>query len=237
MFVYLSVWRRPGIDYNIFEYSQTALTSVGGITSLILGFTLLTSLSAFNGAYNHTIDEATAIAVMQKDAASLGPDEQAGISRLLVKYTKIVLDQEWADQADGLPVLSFPGNNTLKDLQGEIVRINTTDNKVATTAQGLLLQDINALYRARTNRLIEAGPQSKVPTFLWAVLFLASAFSIFCSYLIGFRSKALHYLSVTAISFSFSLSLVVIMLVDRPYLGKKSISSEPYQIVLENFGN
>ena len=49
------------------------------------------------------------------------------------------------------------------------------------------------------------------------------------------REINIGYATVSVIALSFSMFLVVIVYLDRPYLGKKGVSSEPYQIVLENF--
>jgi hypothetical protein len=83
--------------------------------------------------------------------------------------------------------------------------------------------------------LIAADPNTKIPLILWSGIVIGSALTIFCSYLIGYKTKALHYATVSVIALSFSMFLVVIAYLDRPYIGTKGVSSEPYQIVLENF--
>jgi len=97
------------------------------------------------------------------------------------------------------------------------------------------VQNVSRLYRARITRLIAANPNTKIPLILWSGIVFSSVLTVFCSYMIGYKNRRLHYATVSVIALSFSLFLVVIMYIDRPYLGKKGVSAEPFQIVLENF--
>jgi glutamate/aspartate transport system substrate-binding protein len=227
----------PGDDKISRDFSQMALTAVGGIASLILGFTMFTSMSAYSAASGLVAEEANSIGALQEAALGLDRADKAKITDALSKYTKIVIDQEWIDQMDGLPVFSFPGNAVLNDLHRTIAGLNAAGKDYPGETRSLLVQGVSRLYRARLNRLIAADPNTKIPLILWAGIVISSLLTIFCSYLIGFKSRALHYATVSVVALSFSMFLVVILYVDRPYLGRKGVSSEPYQIVLENFAH
>jgi hypothetical protein len=116
-----------------------------------------------------------------------------------------------------------------------IANLNTAGKGYAGETRALLIQNVSRLYKARTSRLIAADPNTKIPLILWSGIVISSALTIFCSYLIGYKTRALHYATVSVIALSFSMFFVVIAYLDRPYLGTKGVSSEPYQIVLENF--
>ena len=236
--LFLRAFRRSPADDKIsHEFSQMALTAVGGIASLILGFTMFTSMSAFSAASGLVAEEASSIGTVQEATVGLDAGDKAKITEALFKYTNIVIDQEWVDQMDGLPVFSFPGNAVLNDLHLTIASLKTTEKLYAGETKALLIQSVSRLYKARIARLIAADPNTKIPLILWSGIVISSALTIFCSYLIGYKNRALHYATVTVIALSFSMFLVVIVYLDRPYLGKKGVSSEPYQIVLENFVN
>lgn len=227
--------RSPADDKVSHEFSQMALTAVGGISSLILGFTMFTSMSAFGAASAIVAEEANSIGAVQEAAVGLDAGDKAKITQDLFKYTNIVVDQEWVDQMDGLPVFSFPGNAVLNDLHLTVASLNTAGKEYAGETRALLAQGVSRLYKARISRLIAANPNTKIPLILWSGIVISSALTIFCSYLIGYKNRALHYGTVSVIALSFSMFLVVILYLDRPYLGKKGVSAEPYQIVLENF--
>jgi glutamate/aspartate transport system substrate-binding protein len=234
--LFLRAFRRSPADDKISrEFSQMALTAVGGIASLILGFTMFTSMSAYSAASGLVAEEAGSIGAVQEATVGLDAGDKAAITQALFKYTNIVIDQEWVDQMDGLPVFSFPGNAVLNDLHQTIANLNTAGKAYAGETRALLSQNVSRLYKARISRLIAADPNTKIPLILWSGIVISSALTIFCSYLIGYKSRVLHYATVSVIALSFSMFLVVIVYLDRPYLGKKGVSSEPYQIVLENF--
>jgi glutamate/aspartate transport system substrate-binding protein len=238
LYLFLRTFRRGPEDDKISrDFSQMALTAVGGIASLILGFTMFTSMSAYSAASGLVAEEANSIGALQEATLGLDPADRAKITDALSKYTKIVIDQEWIDQRDGLPVFSFPGNAVVNDLHRTIAGLNAAGKDYPGENRSLLVQGVSRLYRARLNRLISADANTKIPLILWAGIVISSVLTIFCSYLIGYKSKALHYATVSVIALSFSMFLVVIIYVDRPYLGRKGVSSEPYQIVLENFAH
>jgi hypothetical protein len=196
---------------------------------------MFTSMSAYSAASGLVAEEAGSIGAVQEATVGLDASDKATITQALFKYTNIVIDQEWVDQMDGLPVFSFPGNAVLNDLHQTIANLNTAGKEYAGQTRALLMQNVSRLYKARTSRLIAADPNTKIPLILWSGIVISTALTIFCSYLIGYKSRALHYATVSVIALSFSMFLVVIVYLDRPYLGKKGVSSEPYQIVLENF--
>jgi glutamate/aspartate transport system substrate-binding protein len=234
--LFLRTFRRSPADDKISrEFSQMALTAVGGIASLILGFTMFASMSAFSAASGVVAEEASSIGAVQEATVGLDADDKARITQALFKYTNIVIDQEWVDQMAGLPVFSFPGNAVLTDLHQMIANLNTAGKGYAGETRALLIHNVSRLYKARTSRLIAADPNTKIPLILWSGIVISSALTIFCSYLIGYKTRALHYATVSVIALSFSMFFVVIAYLDRPYLGTKGVSSEPYQIVLENF--
>ncbi len=236
LYFFIKIFRKyPIEDKHQLEFSNMGLSAVGGMTSLIFGFTLVVTLTAYNTAANLVIEEANSIGVMQKNSVGIDAADKERIKQALTKYTKIVIDREWQDQREGLPVFSFSGNAAINDLHQIILNLDTTDKKTATIAQSALLQGINAIYKARMNRLFAATPKSKIPLILWIMLFTSSVVTITCSFLIGYRNRLLHYVTVSIISLTLSLFLVLILYIDRPYIGNKGVSSEPYQITLENF--
>jgi len=124
--LFLRAFRHNPADDKISrDFSQMALTAVGGIASLILGFTMFTSMSAFSAASNLVAEEASSIGGVQEATVGLDASDKATITQALFKYANIVIDQEWVDQMDGLPVFSFPGNAVRIDLQQTIATLNT----------------------------------------------------------------------------------------------------------------
>jgi glutamate/aspartate transport system substrate-binding protein len=238
LYLYLRAFRSDPADDKVSrDFSQMAMTAVGGIASLVLGFTMFTSMSAYSAASGLVAEEANSIGALQEAAIGLDRADRAKITDALSKYAKIVIDQEWIDQMEGLPVFSFPGNAVLNDLHRTIANLSAVGKDYPGEARALLVQGVSRLYRARLNRLIAADPNTKIPLILWGGIVISSILTIFCSYLIGYKSKRLHYATVSVIALSFSMFLVVIVYIDRPFLGRKGVSSEPYQIVLENFAH
>ena len=218
-------------------HSQMLTTVVNVITALTLAFTLSTCLSEYSFSSNLVLEEANAIAVIQKNTISLNANVKSKVTDLLKKYVQIVVDKEWPDQREGLPVLTYPGNASLSDLNIYIDSIENGDGTNVSRAKSVMLNKLNDLYKLRSSRLIAAESASKIPSALWIMILVSSTFSIISACLISFDSKIRHYFMVGFLSTLLGLFIVLIMAVNKPYIGQKGkgISSEPFEIVMENF--
>lgn len=227
----------PGFINAKGAHSHMLTTAVNVITALTLAFTLSACLNEYNFASNLVLEEANAIAVLQKNTVSLESKQKLKITQLLTKYIKIVVDKEWADQRAGLPILSFPGNSALSDLNTYINNLDGTNGSSSSQAKQTMLSKLNDLYKYRSSRLIATESASKIPTTLWFMIVISSVLSILSAYLIGFDSRVRHYFMVGFLSTLLGLFFVLIMAVNKPYIGQKGkgISSEPFEIVMENF--
>jgi glutamate/aspartate transport system substrate-binding protein len=232
--IYPNRYRIPP-DSRKFEHSHLPLTFCGGAMSFLIGFTLSGNISAINTSRYIVKQEALAVFTL-RNATSLLPEKSAGeIRGLLSRYLRVVLDQEWADQRAGLPVYSLLGNSilgevevTLKNLEGD------ADARKAWPVSTLLL-NLAGLERTRAERLVDSVPGTKVPFVVWAGLAGGACLSIVTCIMIGFRDRSQHHIVISFLCLAFGGLLVLIFYTDRPYMGNKGVSPEPYLVLQENF--
>lgn len=218
-----------------YRFSEKPLDALGVTAALILGFTLVTTITTYNHASDLVVNEANAISLVQKNTQGFSDADRTEIRELLTQYVNIVVSQEWLDQMQGLPTVSFPGNKVLDKIHKKVVSLDITKKPELSHEKDLLLDNLTTVYSARTERLFAASPDSNIPPIMWLILVMCSFLCIMAVYLIGFTGHHFHLFGVSSVSILLALFIVLILYTDRPYLGPKAISSEPYVITVENF--
>jgi hypothetical protein len=94
---------------------------------------------------------------------------------------------------------------------------------------------------ARTNELVKYrrarldASKGRVPGTLWAVVLVGTLLTIMPSFVLPRR--AFNRAGITMLSLSMGLVLFFIAALDRPFVGKESISDEPFRLYLHSAAN
>jgi hypothetical protein len=217
----------PESDRNL---AIALMAVVATVNSLLLAFSAISVWDAFSAADRAVSGEATTIGELSRDLSAFDTAQslQAGVR--LSAYARAVVDDEWSamqmDQASPSTWADF-------DLMfNAVARIEP-----ATLRETALMPEIwaraNELVKYRRARL--DASKGRVPGTLWAVVVVGTLLTIMPSFVLP--ARLFNRTGIAMLSLSMGLVLFFIAALDRPFVGKESISDEPFQLYLHSAAN
>ena len=203
---------------------------VATVNSLLLAFSAISVWDAFGAADRAVSGEATTIGELSRDLAAFDTprSQQAGV--MLAAYTRAVVDDEWsAMRMDQSSPTTWHDFDLMFDAVGRI--------EPATPREAALMPEI----WARTNELVKYrrarldASKGRVPGTLWAVVLVGTLLTMMPAFVLPRRP--FNRTGIAMLSLSMGLVLFFIAALDRPFVGKESISDEPFRSYLHSAAN
>ncbi|GAB0113893.1 bestrophin-like domain [Acidisoma sp. C75] len=201
------------------------LAIIGVIYAVLLAFIAVAVWESYTAVGDLVQTEANLVDDLYRETISLPPDLAAALRRDLYKYTETVVGKEWPRMEAAMPP-HLGGWRILDDFHVKLVGFAPTA-PTAQAEQAEMLATLAKLYDARRGRFHAA--ESDLPAVVWWNLILGAAILIGFSCLFGAPSLAMHAVLVALLGASIGLVLVVIVLLDNPFLGASHVSVEPFQ--------
>jgi len=219
-----------------FRYEEnTAIVScsalLGIIFAILIGFTILYQMNAFDRVSKAETTEGKILFDIYRNAASLPDANTTNSVRILVlDYAKNAIQNEWPTLGVGNKV-DTKGKTLIENIGQQIQTTSLpANNALVKNASSLIMQDLNALYELRHERV------SKVHTTLnghmWFVILLSTFITLGINYLLGMDYR-LHVFCITLISVIMATILYLIVGLDRPYQGDFVVHPDSIATVLE----
>ncbi|QFY44774.1 DUF4239 domain-containing protein [Candidatus Methylospira mobilis] len=204
--------------------------NVGGLFRLLLGLVAVATWQDYNSASTLVSREASAISVFYQDISSYPEPYKTELQNRLKTYVHFVVDSEWPAQSKGQRV--HGGRQILLGLQNTLLELrpDTARDKVA-QSQGFAAY--NRLVEARRMRLDSVD--SGLPAVLWIVVFSGAILSMFVTYFYHFSHFRTHVVLTAVMAVFSGLVVFLTAAVDNPFRGEVSVSSAPYQLLLETW--
>jgi hypothetical protein len=172
--------------------------------------------------------EATAIAALYRDFQSYPEPERSQLSASLKEYTRYVIEEAWPLQRQG--TVPKGGVTRTDSIQKPLLAFEPkTRGQEALHTE--TLRQFNAFVVARRARL--GAVQNAIPSILWWTMASGSLVLMSLMWLFDASRKALLVLSGIA-AFALGSMTGLIALMDHPFRGELSVSSEPYRLVFES---
>lgn len=205
------------------------LSALIGVYAVAAGLTAVAVWQNMDDAASDVSREAAAIAVLYHDLGGYPQPLQNKTKRALIAYTRYVINFEWPLHQKG----EVPKDTIrmIEEAQHSILTFQPT-NDGEKIIQAQVLQAYNQLLQAHLLR-VQAVKYTALPTELWVVVILLGAIAISSCFLLRVDSFALHATITLLVAAPIALVLYFISVSDHPFQGGISVSSEPYQAVLE----
>ena len=173
--------------------------------------------------------EANSIGALYRDVSSYPTPLRDELRAELRRYTVFIIEEAWPAQQEGRGQTLNAGVNIMDDFQSKLNAFEP-----ATAGQAALhaetLKAYNDLIENRQLR-IDAVASGLSPV-MWAVIWVGAAFSIGVAYLYRIEDPKLHAALVSLMGGFLAVVLFMIVVNDKPFYGRVSVSSDPYRLIL-----
>ena len=174
--------------------------------------------------------EASSIGSLYRDVSGYPPPWRDELRSQLREYTVFVIKEAWPAQRTGQGQNITSGVRLLDDFQAKLYSFQP-----ANTSQAALhsetLRAYNTLIDYRRLRIDAVG--GGLSMVMWSVIWIGAAISIGVAYFFTIPDLKLHAILVALMGGFLSMVLFMIVINDKPFYGHSSISSDPYQLILE----
>lgn len=205
------------------------LAIIGVIYAVLLAFIAVAVWETYTDVGNLVQTEANLVEDLYRDTVSLPPPLAAALRQDLSTYTDTVVFKEWPHMEAAMPA-HMKGWRVLDDVHLRLVGM-AAGTPFEVQAQGAMLETLRKLYDVRRGRFHAA--EDGLPAILWWNLLVGAVLLIGFSCLFGAPRFGMHAVMVGMLGASIGLVLMVIVLLDNPFLGASHVSVEPFQALAE----
>jgi hypothetical protein len=218
-----------------FEYSDGINDAISGTVQAIgvfYGVTVgLIAVAVWNTNSNCAdlvSNEAAAIGALYRDVSGYPEPERTQLRLHLREYTVYVIEKAWPAQMIGQT--NPEGRQIIDNFQAALYSSSpTTPGQIA--LHGETLRAYNNLIEYR--RLRMDAVNGGLSTVMWAVIWIGAGISVGIAYFFKVADWKLHAVLIGFVAGFLALVLFMIVVNDKPFYGPMSVSSEPYQIILD----
>jgi hypothetical protein len=175
--------------------------------------------------------EAASIGSLYRDVNGYPAPLRDELRSKLREYTVFLINEAWPAQQRGQGQKVTSGVKLLDDFQAKLYSFQP-----ANTSQSALhsetLRAYNSLIEYRRLRIDAVG--NGLSMIMWSVIWVGAAISIGVAYFFNIPDLKLHAILVALMGGFLAMVLFMIVINDKPFYGGRSISSDPYRLILEN---
>ncbi|MFJ7206670.1 hypothetical protein ACIQWR_24455 [Streptomyces sp. NPDC098789] len=206
------------------EMVGVVLGMFGAIYGIILAFVVVTLWTQLDHTRTVVAQEATDISLVVRDTRSFPPVARARIDRAVSDYVHAVVEVQWPEMRAGR--LSFEA--TSQQVGGMYDALQAYDPKTARDEAFYeeavtRLNDATAMRRERTNIAT-----MELPVLLQVLVHGGALVIILLTSLYGLRSLKMQFLFVASVAGLIGFSLLLVLVLDRPFAGDLTVSPEPF---------
>ncbi|WP_320779919.1 DUF4239 domain-containing protein [Streptomyces sp. CRN 30] len=197
----------------------------GAIYGIILAFVIVTLWTQMEATQTIIASEATDAALIARDAAAFPPPVHDRVSTAISGYVHAVVEDQWPRMRAGQPSYGA----TEVHLRAAFEVLQTYEPK--TEREQIFYQEavthLNDIAAQRRARLTMAEQQ--LPPLLQVLAFGGALVLIPLTFLYGIRSVVIQLLFVASVAVLIGFSLLLVLVLDRPFAGELSVSPAPYR--------
>ncbi|MFE0648412.1 DUF4239 domain-containing protein [Streptomyces sp. NPDC059534] len=197
----------------------------GAIYGIILAFVIVTLWTQLESTQTVVATEATDVALIARDAAAFPAPVRARLDGALSGYVHGVVNHQWPLMRAGAPDY----NATAGSLQAVFDVLQSYEPKTAREEvfyeeAVAHLNDVAAQRRARLTMA-----EQQLPPLLQVLAFGGALVLVPLTFLYGMRRMRIQLLFVACVAGLIGFSLLLVVVLDRPFAGELSVSPEPYR--------
>ena len=229
----MSLHRRWSVDDRkpLNEVTGFIIAVVGVVYAVLLASIAVVAIERYDRAENVVEQEAGYVSDIYRTAEGLPQNVRVELRAALVDYVVSVVDGEWA---------AMEGSAAERDWQEQgwrdIERLIATlaAYEPATQGEQLFMQEIlsqvSALQDSRRARMFMAV--NPIEAVIWWVMVIGGLSTVALALLFGVPSRG-HLLVSGVLAFSIALVMLLVFVMDAPFVGSSRVTAEPFAYVQE----
>jgi hypothetical protein len=205
------------------------LSNIGIFYGITVGLITVATWENYDKCEDLVKVEAASLGPLSRDFSGFGDSTMKALRGTIISYTKFVIETSWPIQRTGSA--SIDEDIIIDVLEKQLSEINPK-NKKEEIYLSKTLNAFNNFLDARRQRINSIN--DGLPASMWWTLILCAVVSIIVSYFLYIDDVRLHIALTASLSLVIGLLIFLIASMDNPYKGDFSVSSEPFNIVLES---
>lgn len=197
----------------------------GAIYGIILAFVIVTLWTQLESTQTIVAAEATDMALIARDAAAFPPSVRARLDDALSDYVHSVVEVQWPLMREGVP--SYEATSVKFQAVYDVLQAYEPKTAHEEVFYGEAVDHLNDVASQRRARLTMAEQQ--LPPLLQALAFGGAIVLIPLTFLYGMRKLRIQLLFVASVAALIGFSLLLVFVLDRPFVGELSVSPAPYR--------
>ncbi|MFA7254563.1 MAG: DUF4239 domain-containing protein [Candidatus Omnitrophota bacterium] len=201
---------------------------MGVLYAVLLAFVMVNVWQNMDRTKANVETEANYLADIFRDSEAFTPEFRQPVAKLVNEYRQAVIDEEWKTMAKGKM------SPKVESVMNRIWGLYTAYEPKSPKEQSFFdesVRKLNSFRELRRQRLMDS--QAGLHPLLWFVLIAGMVTTISLTFLFGMEDLKAHIVMIALLAMSIALILFTIMLLDFPFTGDISISSEPFrQLIL-----
>ena len=204
------------------------LASSGVFYGITLGLIAVGTFENFNSVDSTVNNECSSLAALYRDVQILEESDKEKMLQTLKNYTKQEVDTAWQLQSQG--IMTNRGNQIINAFQKELSKYEPKSEKDKILFAEVFNQ-YNTLIQDRRLRINAAS--STLPSAIWMILFLGAFVNIALTWCLVINNKKLDIIMNSLSGLLLGSLIFLIASMDNPFRGNFSISSQPFQSLLD----
>ncbi len=212
------------------EAVSGTVQAIGVFYGITVGLIAVAVWNTNSNAGELVSKEAASIASVYRDVTGYPSPIREELRSRLNEYTQFVINDAWPAQREGRGQNVTSGVRILNDFQRTLFAFEPKSAGQA-ALHSETLRAYNSLIEYRRLRIDAVG--SRLSTVMWAVIWAGALISIGVAYFYNIPDLKLHAILVSLMAAFLAMVLFMIVINDKPFFGYNSISSDPYQLILD----
>lgn len=218
--------------HQLNEVAGFLIAVVGVVYAVLLASIAVLALERHERADAAVDTEAGQLSDLFNAASGLSTATADRLHALLIDYGKNVLDVEWPEMVRGSPPESgwqdrgWAQADALNNMLTSYVPTNDTQKIVLQSA----FKQLDDLSDARRTRIFSTG--SGIAPLVWWVVIAGATVTVSLALVFGLPSWRGHLLLANMLALSIALVFVLIIAMDRPFVGDSGVSPKSFQRVM-----
>jgi hypothetical protein len=202
--------------------------AIGVFYGITVGLIAVGVWNTNSSASDLVSQEASAVGGLYRDVSGLPSPLRDDLTAKLRAYLDAVIKNEWAEQEKGK--IPDAGTTILNDFQMELFAYEpNSPGQVELHSEAL--HAFNRLADCRRLRL--NAVTSGLSDTMWGVIWVGAIISIGVAYLFKIDDPKMHAVLIGLMGGFLAIVLFMISINDKPFYGTDSISTAPYQLLVD----
>ncbi|MFE4356539.1 DUF4239 domain-containing protein [Kitasatospora sp. NPDC056800] len=197
----------------------------GAIYGIILAFVIVNLWTELQDTQKVVSTEATSISQIARDAKAFPPDVQTAVNASIHDYVHAVVEQQWPLMRAGRG--DFTVTAAKVDRMYQVLREYEPQSQSEQAFYTEALGSLNDAVGQRRDRINES--RNELPVLLQVLIVGGALVILALTLLYGLRSPKVRLLFVGSVAALIGFSLLLVLVLDRPFAGDLSVSPTPFK--------